>query len=71
MNEMLQKRIEEASIDYTMRTKPMCIAGDAFADMARELNKNPDFIAGCKWMLEYQRISVEEALPEKNTIEHL
>lgn len=43
----------------------MCIAGDAFADMAREINKNPAFIAGCEWMLNHQWISVEEALPEE------
>lgn len=65
MNEILQKRIKEASIDYTMRTRPMCIAGGAFADMARELNKNPDFIAGANYALQNQWISVEEALPEE------
>ena len=63
MNEILQKRIEEASIDYTMRTKPVCIAGDAFADMARELNKNPAFIEGANYALQNQWISVEEDLP--------
>ena len=63
MEALIKKRIEEASIDYTMRTKPMCIAGDAFADMARELNKNPTFIAGANYALQNQWISVEDALP--------
>lgn len=65
MNEILQKRIEEASIEYTMKTRPMCIAGDAFADMARELNKNPAFIAGANYALQNQWISIDEALPLK------
>lgn len=70
MNEILQQRIEEASIEYTMRTRPMCIAGGAFADMAREINKNPAFIAGANYALHNQWISVDEALPpirEKGT----
>lgn len=66
MNEILQQRIEEASIEYTMRTGPRCIAGGAFADMAREINKNPAFIAGANYALQNQWISVEEALPEED-----
>lgn len=68
MNTILQQRIEESSIEYTMRTRPMCIAGGAFADMAREINKNPAFIAGAKYALQNQWISVEEALPQKDDL---
>ena len=62
--EIYKQRIEEASIEYTMKTRPMCIAGDAFADMAIEINKNPAFISGANFALQNQWISVEEALPE-------
>lgn len=63
--EIYKQRIEEASIEYTMKTRPMCIAGDAFADMAIEINKNPAFISGSTFALQNQWISVGEALPEK------
>lgn len=43
------EQIREASIDYQMSTNPRAIGGDAFADIAREMNVNPSFIAGAKW----------------------
>lgn len=61
--EIYKQRIEEASIEYTMETRPMCIAGDTFADMAIEINKNPAFISGANFALQNQWISVEEDLP--------
>lgn len=45
-----EEQIREASIDYQLSTNPRAIGGDAFADMAREMNVNPSFIAGAKWM---------------------
>ena len=44
-----QKQIEDAGIEYTIANKPRCIAGDNFADLARQFNKNLDFEAGAKW----------------------
>lgn len=44
-----EEEIREASIDYQLSTNPRVIAGDAFADFAREMNVNPSFIAGAKW----------------------
>lgn len=44
-----EEYIREASIDYQLSTNPRAISGDAFADMAREMNVNPSFIAGAKW----------------------
>ena len=44
-----EEQIKEASIDYQLSTDPRAIGGDAFADMAREMNVNPSFIAGVKW----------------------
>lgn len=44
-----EKQIEDAGIEYTIANKPRCIAGDNFADLARQLNKNKDFEAGAKW----------------------
>lgn len=44
-----EEQIREASIDYQLLTNPRAIGGDAFADMAREMNVNPSFIAGVEW----------------------
>lgn len=44
-----QKQIEDAGIEYTIANKPRCVAGDNFADLARQFNKNLDFEAGAKW----------------------
>jgi hypothetical protein len=44
-----EEQIRQASIDYQLSTNPRAIGGDAFADMAREMNVNPSFIAGVKW----------------------
>ena len=44
-----EEQIREASIDYQLSTDPRAIGGDAFADMAREMNINPSFIAGANW----------------------
>lgn len=44
-----EEQIREASIDYQLSTNPRAIGGDAFADMTREMNLNPSFIAGAKW----------------------
>lgn len=54
MNMILQKRIEEAAA--------------AVAPFNRMSQKRDYFVKGCKWMLKNQWISVEEALPEKNTM---
>lgn len=44
-----EEQIREASIDYQLSTDPRAIGGDAFADMAREMNVNQSFIEGAKW----------------------
>ena len=44
-----KEQIRQASIKYTLKNKPMCIGGDAFAEMADELNRNPAFEEGAKW----------------------
>lgn len=44
-----EEEIREASIDYQLSNDPRAMGGDAFADMAREMNVNPSFIAGAKW----------------------
>lgn len=43
------KEIEKASVEYQMSKKPMALGGDAFADIAYNMNINPSFIAGAKW----------------------
>lgn len=49
---MKEEEIIQAGIDYTLSTNPRCIAGNAFADIANMMNRNPSFEAGAKWMQE-------------------
>lgn len=44
-----EEQIREASIYYQLSTNPRAIGGDVFADMTREMNVNPSFIAGAIW----------------------
>ena len=44
-----EEQIIEAGIDFTLRTRPMCIGGAAFDDIVRELNRNKSFEEGAKW----------------------
>ena len=44
-----KEEIKNASIEYTLKNRPKCICGDAFAEMADELNRNPAFEEGAKW----------------------
>lgn len=45
-----EEQIRKASIDYTfLKGTPMCVCGDAFAEMADELNRNRAFEEGAKW----------------------
>ena len=50
-----EEEIKEASIDYQIATNPRCIAGEAFADFAREMNVNQSFIEGAKWADQHPR----------------
>lgn len=43
------KEIEEASVEYQISKNPLALGGDAFADIAYNMNINPSFIAGAKW----------------------
>lgn len=66
--ELMQKKIEEASIDYQLSERPICLGGDAFADDVRRLNINLSFIAGANFLLDNLWISVKEALPEPSEL---
>lgn len=44
-----KEEIRQASIEYTLKNRPMCICGDAFAELANELNRNLSFEEGAKW----------------------
>ena len=49
-----EEQIRQASIDYTfLKGTPMCVCGDAFAEMADELNRNRAFEEGAKWADEH------------------
>lgn len=49
---MTQQQIIDAGINYTMQNYPVCIAGGALADMARQMNRNASFEAGAMWAKE-------------------
>ena len=44
-----EEEIRQASIEYTICNRPMCIGGGAFSRMVDEMNRNPAFEAGAKW----------------------
>lgn len=44
-----EEQIRQASIEYTLKNRPMCIGGDTIAELADELNRNPAFEEGAKW----------------------
>ena len=48
-----ETEIRNASIEYTRKNRPMCIGGDAFVELADELNRNPSFEEGAKWADEH------------------
>lgn len=44
-----EEEIRQASIEYTIGNRPMCIGGGAFSKMVDELNRNKSFEEGAKW----------------------
>ena len=44
-----EEEIRQASIEYTIGNRPMCIGGGAFSKMIDELNRNKSFEEGAKW----------------------
>ena len=44
-----EKQIRQASIEYTIKDKPMCIGGGAFSEIIDEMNRNKAFEEGAKW----------------------
>lgn len=51
-----EKEIRQASIEYTMKNRPMCIGGDAFSDIMDEMNRNYAFEEGAKWSDEHPNL---------------
>lgn len=44
-----EEQIRQASIEYTIKDRPMCIGGDAFSEVIDEMNRNYAFEEGAKW----------------------
>lgn len=44
-----EQEIRQASIEYTIGNRPMCIGGGAFSEIVDELNRNKSFEEGAKW----------------------
>ena len=65
MNEILKKRIEIASDEYS--NKKFWEEEDYYARECMDIIAPPAFVAGAEYALQKQWISVDEALPEKGT----
>ena len=64
-----EEQIRQASNEYTLKNRTMCIGGDDFAEMADELNRNSSFEEGAKWSDKNPKspwISVKDDLPYKH-----
>ena len=44
-----EEQIRQASIEYTIKDRPMCIGGGAFSEVVDEMNRNYAFEEGAKW----------------------
>ena len=55
-----EQEIRQASIEYTIGNRPMCIGGGAFSEIVDELNRNKAFEEGVKWADEHPYLSEEE-----------
>ena len=44
-----EQQIIQASIEYNIKTRPMCIGGDAFSELVDKMNRNHAFEEGAKW----------------------
>lgn len=44
-----KEEIRQASIEYTIGNRPMCIGGGVFSEIVDELNRNKSFEEGAKW----------------------
>ena len=63
MNQILQQRIEEASVRYC-QDKNYMLPLDTEPSM-ETITAMDAFVKGTEWLLEHMWISVDEALPEK------
>ena len=43
------EQIRQASIEYTIDNRPMCIGGGSFSEVVDEMNRNYAFEEGAKW----------------------
>lgn len=55
-----EEQVIEAGIDFSLRTRPMCIGGAAFDNVMRELNRNKSFEEGAKWADEHPNLYSDE-----------
>lgn len=44
-----EEQIRQASIEYTIGTRPMCIGGGVFSELIDEMNRCKPFEDGAKW----------------------
>ena len=44
-----EEQIVQAGIEYTIKTRSMCIGGNTFSELVDKMNRNSDFEEGAKW----------------------
>lgn len=44
-----EQQIIQASIEYTIKNRPICISGNALSEVRDEINRNHAFEEGAKW----------------------
>lgn len=44
-----EQQIIQASIEYTIKNRPICISGNALSEVRDEFNRNHAFEEGAKW----------------------
>lgn len=55
-----EEQIRQASIEYTIKNRPVCISGDAFSEVEDEINRNRAFEEGAKWADEHLNLCNDE-----------
>lgn len=48
-----EQQIIQASIEYTIKNRPICISGNALSEIRDEINRNHAFEEGAKWADEH------------------
>jgi hypothetical protein len=66
-----EEQIRQASIEYTIKDRPMCIGGDAFSEIMDEMNRNHAFEEGAKWADEHPNKDLKRLIRKAKSYDKL